>query len=245
MNSETIVLMTTAASIGFFHTLLGPDHYLPFVMMARAKKWSAFKTAWITIICGLGHVLSSVVLGVVGIVFAVAVFKLESIESLRGDFAAWMLIIFGFSYFAWGIHNLLRGKLSHTHLFGTHKNRYHEHDHSHDHSHDNENPNVHSHDHQHTSKENTAWFLFIIFVLGPCEPLIPLLMYPAARSSWMDLIFVTLIFGLVTIATMLSIVLLSAWGLAKIQLASFEKYMHPISGLVIFFCGIAVKFLGL
>lgn len=245
MNNETIVLMTTAASIGFFHTLLGPDHYLPFVMMARAKNWNAFKTAWVTIICGLGHVLSSVVLGIIGIVFAIAVFKLESIESLRGDFAAWMLIIFGLSYFAWGIHNLMRGKLGHTHLFGTHKNRYHSHDHDHEHSHDHESVHSHSHDHKHAHRENTTWFLFIIFVLGPCEPLIPLLMYPAARSSWMDVTFVTLIFGLVTIATMLSVVLISVWGLAKVQLASFEKYMHPISGLVIFLCGIAVKFLGL
>jgi len=234
MNNESIILLTTAASIGFFHTLMGPDHYLPFVMMARARKWTMLKTSWITFLCGLGHVLSSVVLGVVGLLLAVAVFDLETIESYRGDFAAWMLIIFGLSYFVWGVHRIYRGKASHSHLFGSHKHHYHNHDHDQDHIRD-----------HHTEKETTPWVLFIIFVLGPCEPLIPLLMYPAARNSSMDLALVTLVFGVVTIGTMLTIVILSVKGLSKIRSDRFERFVHPVSGMVILLCGIAIKFLGL
>ncbi len=37
MSHEIVVLGIAAASIGFFHTLLGPDHYLPFIVMARAR----------------------------------------------------------------------------------------------------------------------------------------------------------------------------------------------------------------
>ncbi len=233
MGNETFILITTAASIAFFHTLLGPDHYLPFVMMAKARKWTIHKTLWVTIACGVGHVISSVVLGAVGIAFAIAVFKLESIESFRGDFAAWLLIIFGLSYFVWGMHKLYRGKAGHSHLFGSHKHHYHNHDHS------------TSDSHEHSKKETTPWVLFLIFVLGPCEPLIPLLMYPAARSSITDVVYVTLIFGIVTIATMLSIVMASVWGLAQIKLGVFEKYVHPISGLAILLSGIAIIFLGL
>ena len=44
MNQESTLLLWTAASIGFVHTLLGPDHYLPFVAMSRAGGWSARKT---------------------------------------------------------------------------------------------------------------------------------------------------------------------------------------------------------
>jgi len=65
--------MLTAASIGFFHTLLGPDHYLPFVMMSWARKWSAAKTLLITFVCAVGHIASSVVLGFVGVGFGTAV----------------------------------------------------------------------------------------------------------------------------------------------------------------------------
>lgn len=233
MNGESIILITTAASIGFFHTLLGPDHYLPFVMMARAGKWSLLKTTWVTILCGAGHVLSSVVLGIIGLLFAIAVFDLETIESFRGDFASWLLIIFGLSYFVWGIHKIYKGKAKHSHLFGTHQHAYHNHDHA------------EIDDKKHIHKETTPWILFIIFVLGPCEPLIPLLMYPAARNSKTDLIMVTLIFATVTIVTMLTLVLVSVKGLSKIKTKNFEKFVHPVSGLTILLCGLAIKFLGL
>ncbi len=233
MGNETFVLISTAASIAFFHTLLGPDHYLPFVMMARARKWTIFKTTWVTLVCGLGHVLSSVFLGVVGITFAVAVFKLESIESIRGDFAAWALIVFGLSYFVWGMHKIYRGKAGHSHLFGAHKHHYHDHDHS------------GSADESHEKNETTPWLLFVIFVLGPCEPLIPLLMYPAARNSTMDVIYVAVVFGVITIVTMLGVVLASVWGISKIDFGRMEKYVHPVSGLAIFLSGLAIVFLGL
>jgi len=63
MSNETFILVSTAASIAFFHTLMGPDHYLPFVMMARARKWTMLKTTWVTIVCGVGHVLSLYITG--------------------------------------------------------------------------------------------------------------------------------------------------------------------------------------
>lgn len=100
MPEEYAVLIVIAASIGFLHTLLGPDHYLPFIVMARARQWSLLKTAWITFMCGLGHVASSVLLGIVGIALGIAVSKLEGIESFRGDLAVWALIAFGLVYFS-------------------------------------------------------------------------------------------------------------------------------------------------
>jgi sulfite exporter TauE/SafE len=98
MTSEIAILAGTAASIGLIHTILGPDHYLPFIVLAKARQWSSAKTAVITLLCGIGHVLSSVVLGFIGIALGMAVFKLEAIETFRGDIAAWMLIAFGFAY---------------------------------------------------------------------------------------------------------------------------------------------------
>ena len=95
MNAELSALMITAASIGFLHTLLGPDHYLPFIMMSWARKWSRTKTLVITFLCGLGHIASSIVLGMLGVSLGIAVKKLEVIESSRGNVAAWLLIAFG------------------------------------------------------------------------------------------------------------------------------------------------------
>ena len=61
--SEAHILLVTAASIAFLHTLLGPDHYVVFTAMGKARSWSLARTLRITFLCGLGHVLSSVLIG--------------------------------------------------------------------------------------------------------------------------------------------------------------------------------------
>ncbi|MBD3296392.1 MAG: hypothetical protein GF392_03405, partial [Candidatus Omnitrophica bacterium] len=98
MSKEILILCATAASIGFVHTIFGPDHYLPFIVMSKARNWSMPKTAVITFLCGLGHILSSVVLGFVGLALGIAVMKLEALEAFRGNLAAWALIGFGAAY---------------------------------------------------------------------------------------------------------------------------------------------------
>ena len=99
MPNELSILCISAALIGLLHTLLGADHYVPFIVMSRARKWSFLRTAWITMLCGVGHVLSSVVLGLVGVAVGASIMKLESIEGLRDGIAAWLLIGFGSAFF--------------------------------------------------------------------------------------------------------------------------------------------------
>lgn len=237
MSYELLILLSAAASIGFFHTLLGPDHYLPFIAMSRSGEWSLRKTAFITVLCGIGHVFSSVVLGFIGISFGLAVSKLEVIESFRGSLATWALISFGLVYFIWGIKQALRNK-PHIHLHA-HGSGI---DHGHTHVHNEE----HLHVHKNKSNKNmTPWVLFIIFILGPCEPLIPILMYPAAKSSLFDLWLVTGIFGGITILTMLGIVMISYFGINVIPTAKLERYTHAIAGAIISFCGISILLFGL
>jgi sulfite exporter TauE/SafE len=205
MSQELTILIITAASIGFFHTLLGPDHYIPFIVMSKAKKWSLRKTTLITGLCGLGHILGSIALGIIGIALGIGITRIEGFESSRGEIAAWLLIAFGLVYFVWGLRRAIKNrphKHKHIHIDGT----VHEHVHTH--------VKEHAHVHKEKKKIMTPWVLFIIFVLGPCEPLIPLLMYPAAQSSAIGVITVAAVFGLVTIFTMLSIVLISYHGIS-------------------------------
>jgi sulfite exporter TauE/SafE len=61
-------------------------------------------------------------------------------------------------------------------------------------------------EHKEQKANLTPWILFLVFVLGPCEPLIPILMYPAAQSSITGLVAVTLVFALTTSITMVSVV---------------------------------------
>jgi hypothetical protein len=87
----------------------------------------------------------------------------------------------------------------------------------------------------------TPWVLFTIFVFGPCEPLIPMLMYPAALGSGWSVAIVSLLFGLATIATMLAMVLVMCLGTSFFPLGRLERYGHALAGLVIVSCGLAIK----
>jgi hypothetical protein len=91
----------------------------------------------------------------------------------------------------------------------------------------------------------TPWVLFVVFVFGPCEPLIPLLMYPAAKNGWFEMTVVTCVFGTVTIGTMLVTVFLSLAGVNFLPLAGVQRFAHTIAGATILLCGLAIVFLGL
>lgn len=239
MTQELRALILTAASIGFFHTLFGPDHYLPFIMMAWARQWSATRTAVITVICAVGHIASSVVLGLVGVFFGLALKGLIGTESVRGDLAAWLLTAFGLAYLIWGIRLIYRRhphQHRHPHLSDA--------DHPHQHVHTHLGEHAHVHDKE-SAKKVTPWVLFVIFVFGPCEPLIPLLMYPAAESGTFDLLVVTAVFGLVTTSTMLAAVLLGRAGVDFLPLKKVQRYSHALAGGSILLCGLAILFLGL
>lgn len=237
MSREIVVLAGTAASLGLIHTILGPDHYLPFIVMSRARRWPLYKTLLISFLCGLGHILSSVVLGFLGIALGITVARLEGVESWRGSLATWLLIGFGLAYFVWGLHRALRRKPhAHPHLHPDNN----EHDHAHTHQAE------HFHLHGRTKRANiTPWILFTIFVFGPCEPLIPLLMYPAAKHNFFGVVLVTLAFGLTTILTMLVLIALSSWGLSFLPLGRLERYAHALAGAMILISGLSVQFLGL
>lgn len=237
MNSEILLLTGTAITLGFVHTVLGPDHYLPFIVISRARRWPLSKTLFVSFFCGLGHVLSSVVLGFVGIALGIAVTRMTNVESLRGGLAAWLLIGFGLAYFVWGMHRAVKNKPHrhfHLHAEGV------EHEHLHTHELD------HSHVHDQVEKKSlTPWILFIIFVFGPCEPLIPLVMFPAIKHNMGGVVLVALAFGVTTILTMLAIIGISSWGVRFLRLGRLERYVHAMAGAMIFVSGLSVQFLGL
>ena len=119
MTPELTALATTAATLGFLHTVAGPDHYLPFIVMSKARKWSTGRTLAVTALCGLGHVGSSILIGAIGIAFGLGVARLEVFEGFRGDVAAWLFILFGLGYFLWGLNRGLRNRgHHHIHVHG-------------------------------------------------------------------------------------------------------------------------------
>ncbi len=116
-------LILATAGIAITHTLFGPDHYLPFIMLARARNWSHSRTVLVTTLCGLGHILSSLLLGAIGLAAGTAFAHVEKLEGMRGDWAAWSLFGFGIAYLVWGVRRAIRsrhGIAAHSHGIGVH-----------------------------------------------------------------------------------------------------------------------------
>ncbi len=233
--SLSVLLMSTVA-IGFLHVIIGPDHYLPFILLGKSNQWSMKKTIGITLACGIGHVLSSVLIGLAGIVVGVAVANLQGVETIRGEIASWSLIAFGIVYAIWGLFHARKHPHhahAHPHLNGS----THEHDHAHE--------DGHHHLHiDEKKKRTTFWALFIVFVLGPCEPMIPLVMYPAVYYDWWGILLVTLIFSTITIGTMLVFVAVGTVGTKMDFGQKIEKYTHFLAGTIIAASGLLIIFLG-
>lgn len=233
--SEASILLATAASIAFLHTILGPDHYLVFTAMGKARAWNLARTLRVTFLCGVGHVLSSIVIGIIGILLGAQLASLVAIEDARHHLAGWALLVFGLVYLAWGLKKAGRShRHSHMHV---HDDVVHEHEHDH--------RTDHAHVHEEGAKNSvTPWAMFIIFVLGPCEALIPLFMYPAAQHSAGLVISVAAVFGIVTLVTMMACVAATTIGLDKLKLPSTGRYAHAVAGAFVALCGAAISFVG-
>jgi sulfite exporter TauE/SafE len=214
---ELTLLLVAAASLGFVHTLLGPDHYLPFIVLSKAQGWPAVKTMWITFVSGVAHVASSILIGVAGIGLGVSLSKIESIESFRGGVVSWALFLFGVGYTIYGIYKYVR-HVRHSHLPLAEEDA--------------------------KTFRATPWIVFLIFFFGPCEVLIPLLLYPASEHHVFSIVLIALVFSIVTIGTMMGMVFLGYKGFSLVKIRNQERYVHLLAGLIILASAGGMLFLG-
>jgi sulfite exporter TauE/SafE len=229
--SEFAILIITVLSISAVHTFSGPDHYLPFIVLSRSKKWSLKKTLFWTALCGIAHVLSSVILGILGIFLGWSIKKTFHIESIRGGFAAWMLLSFGILYLLYALYNLNKNKI-HKHF---------------DASEDGE-IFVFEHQHKQNTRPNkrykvTPWVLFFIFASGPSEPMIPLIIYPSINYSLNKVGILIGFYTFSTVLTMLAMVVVGYYSAHIFTFKNYEKYLETISAAIIVICGIGMVFL--
>lgn len=209
MTDSFSALIIATISIAVVHAF-APDHWLPFVMIGKAQKWSKLKLSFVAFVAGLGHIGSSIVLGAIGILLGITSIKLQGVEATRGEIGVYLLIGFGVAYALWGL-----------------KHARHHHHHS---------PEVS------TKKVVTLWTLFAVFVLGPCEPLIPL-MFLATAYGWSGIATVSIVFGVVTLIMMVGQSLLGSVGIQLIKHNFAEKYSHALAGGVIALTGVFLYFI--
>ncbi len=232
MQTEMEILIIAAITVASLHTLTGPDHYLPFIALSKSRGWSVSKTVGWTIICGSGHVLSSALLALCGATLGWSLSKIGWLENIRGGIAGWVMLLFGFCYGVWGIYRAFKNN-------------------PHKHFDLQENGDIYVFRHKHGESilpneryKVTPWVMFIIFILGPCEPMIPLLYFPAAQNSWLGMAMLIVIYTLVTLFTMILLVLLGYYGIAFVKIEKMERFVHALGGLTIFICGAGMLWMG-
>lgn len=210
------LLLGTSATLAIVHALLGVDHSLPFVALGRARGWTLARTLLVTAVCGAGHVASSAAIGALGVGLGIAADALLWLESARGELAAALLIGFGLAYAAWAVWRRIRRPDVAPPRAGAAG-----------------------------GTDVTPWALFIVFVLGPCEPLIPLMVVPGVAGDWLTAAAVVGVFGLLTVAVMLAVVAAACRGADLIRVGRIGRHADVAAGLVVAASGAAVLWLGL
>ncbi|HTO42253.1 MAG TPA: hypothetical protein VL026_14880 [Rhizomicrobium sp.] len=224
--NEALFLSIVAAgfTVAFFHAAL-PTHWLPFVVTARAQRWSKGKTLAITAFAGTGHILITTLLGVLVVWLGMNVDRLTgSIFPLIGG---GLLVLVGLFY----IYRGATGR--HVHLVpGAHG-----HDHAHCDAHSDEG-HVHIPRRQPTSDRAAIVGLFTLLTLSPCEAFLPVYA-SAARFGWSGFFVSSIVLAVATIAGMVTFTSLTLAGLERFKLDALEKYEGIILGCVLCCLGVA------
>lgn len=212
---DLTAVLITSAWLGFFHTIIEPNHYIPFVALAKSNSWSLSKAEAATLACGSGHMVSSLIFGIVGVALGAALGGIESVNEVRTSAVRWMLLAFGTAYLICGIKTALRSKKGGDHCGCLN----------------------HNHERKLLSSPD-FWAMFAIFLLGPCEILIPLVIYPASNSDWAGVIWVALTFSLASVATMAIAVAALFKGINRIKNipSSITRWGHALTGATIMLC---------
>ena len=91
----------------------------------------------------------------------------------------------------------------------------------------------------------TPWVLFTIFVFGPCESLIPLMLASWATAGIAGSGLVVGAFTLSTVATIGLAVALLLIGASRLPVARLNRWSTALAGASLVLCGAGIQFLGL
>ncbi len=233
-----VTLMTTGFAIGFLHAVI-PTHWLPFVIAARAQRWTKTKTLAVTGFAGAGHVLFTTALGVL------VVWGGMAINSRVGNAFPFLA---GGALIALGIFYLVRQMKSdhgHVHLFGGHSHETHSHDHRHHHHHDLDNS---IEEEKRTlerdwSRQRSDWAavlgLLALLTFSPCEAFLPVFL-TGAKYGWLGFVLLSTVLAVATVAGMITFTWLTLLGLQRLRFRMLEKYESLIVSAVFCVLGLLV-----
>ena len=218
----TLLLIGTVAAVGVLHTLV-PDHWLPIALLARQRGWSVRQTATAAATAGLGHTLTTLVIGV--IVWAAGAMVAQRFGHALSYASSAALIVFGLWIAIGAAREQAHGhRHVHAHEDGTVHAHYHLHDQG------------ESHEHPHAASGRTS--LLLILGSSPMVEGIPAF-FAAGRYGSATLGVMALVFAVATISTYVVLCVSALSALDRVDLGPFEKYGEVLSGALVTAVGIA------
>ncbi len=103
------IIVLTAWMVGFIHSL-APGHWLPVVLLVRARRWNDRTASLAALTAASGHILVSIGLGMSALLLG-SRFQGENIHELEQK-AGWVMVVFGMVY---AIYSLIRHRKCHGH----------------------------------------------------------------------------------------------------------------------------------
>jgi len=239
MAQDTTVsaLLTVAVGTALFHTLI-PDHWLPFVLMGRARGWSAATTAAVSGLSASIHVVLSLGLGAAAL--AIGELSAELVGESLEHTAAWLLVGFGGTYAMWawrkGGHFHPGGARVHGEAVGagcrdpgaSHDDHLHYHDDA---------PIIRG-----KIGGGALWLAFIVGA-NPCILVLPLLVAAAGRGAGV-LAGVALAYAIPSTLLMVGLSAVGVAGTRRIELPVAARHMEWASGALIAALGILLLAVG-
>ncbi len=229
-------LLSTAVIAALLHTLI-PDHWLPFVLIGRAREWSGGTTALVSGLSALIHALVSVLLGLGALALGVTAAEAigETLESASGI----LLIVFGLGYAIWswrkGGHFHPGGASVHTGesdagCAGEEGDSNPEH--------------LHYHADQNLilgRTQSSAWWLALIIGANPCIPLLPL-MFSTAQKGPAAVGLMALAYSIPTVVIMVGLSVAGVVATRRFRVPGIARHMEAASGVVIALLGVLFLF---
>jgi ABC-type nickel/cobalt efflux system permease component RcnA len=233
----TSLLLVTSVVTALFHTLI-PDHWLPFVLIGRARRWSAGTTALVSGVSALLHTALSVFLGVAALRIGIEAAHLvgERLERASG----WLLLVFGTAYVLWawrkGGHFHPGGSLLHAHggpdCDGQEGDAHPEHLYYHA-----DGDLIRG-----GGADRSAFYLAAIVGLNPCVLVMPVMLATAEKGA-AALALVTLAYSVTTTVCMMGLSVAGVVGSRRFSLPWGARYMEMGSGALIALVGVVLLIL--
>jgi nickel/cobalt exporter len=233
MSATTPALFAAAAGVGFGHAIL-PDHWVPLAVLGRTRRYPLARIARLSGLAGVAHVLLSIVLGAV--IIAVGLQFRSSIASAQDAIIGGLLI-------ATGVGLALLQVTGHGHRHD-HEDGHHHHHHG-DHDHD-------DHDHRHGHDRSFAdpdahrgagrvAAVMVPFGAAASPDLTILPVFLAATTAGVaTAIGSVVIFGAVTIGTIVGLTLGAAKGGYQIKGQWLDRWGNVVTAAVLVVVGALV-----